>query len=257
MTVVPMLADFAARVAFGLSAAVFVVSWRSVPVPFFRTQLQVVLGLVVLAALDQARGGGPAVDSWSLVAAAVLAYVSAASWGLGLPLVGQATAAGCVLILLRWMAGLSWSSNAGDWLLNASSRTASGLVLGGSLSAMLLGHYYLTAPAMSIEPLKRMIAFMAWVLGGRSLLAALGFSVMQLRHSGFGSVQPGGGSGFMLAVRWGMGFVAAAVAIYLSWRTARIRSTQSATGILYIATIFILFGELTSMIMAGRGGLIY
>ena len=72
MAVVPMLADFAARLAFGLCAAVFLVSWRSVPVPFFRTQLQVVLGLVVLAALDQARARGLAVDSWSLVAAAVL-----------------------------------------------------------------------------------------------------------------------------------------------------------------------------------------
>jgi len=256
VAVFPMLADFAVRLAFGLSVAVFLISWRSVPVPFFKTQLQVVLGLVVLAALDQAKTGGPALNLWSLVAAAVLAYLSAASWGLGLPLVGQGTAAACALILVGWMAGASWSSTAVLGLLNASSRAASGFVLGVTLSAMLLGHYYLTAPAMSIEPLKRMVAFMAWGLGARCLLAALGFSVTHVRHSGFGSVPPGGGDGFLLAARWGMGFVGAAVAIYLSWRTARIRSTQSATGILSIAIIFILFGELTSLIMAGRGGVI-
>ncbi len=43
----------------------------------------------------------------------------------------------------------------------------------------------------------------------------------------------------------------------MTWKTAQIRSTQSATGILYIAMIFVLFGELTSMILAGRAGVMY
>jgi hypothetical protein len=252
--VLSMLADFAARLAFGLSVAVFLVSWRSVPLPFFRTQLHVVLALVVLAALDQARGGGSSVASWSLVAAAVLAYVSAASWGLGLPLLGQGTTAGCALILACWLAGMSWSANAGVWLLNTSSRAASGFVLGASLAAMLLGHYYLTAPAMSMEPLKRMIAFLGWGLGARGLLAAVSIAVTRMQHPEFDSALSSGGN-WLLAARWGLGFVAASVAIFLAWRTARIKSTQSATGILYIATIFLLFGELTSLIMASRGGL--
>ena len=44
-----------------------------------------------------------------------------------------------------------------------------------------------------------------------------------------------------------MGIVGAAVSVYLARRTAAIRSTQSATGILYITTIFVLFGELASL----------
>jgi hypothetical protein len=42
----------------------------------------------------------------------------------------------------------------------------------------------------------------------------------------------------------------------MTWKTAQIRSrsTQSATGILYIAMIFVLFGELTAMILASRAG---
>jgi hypothetical protein len=256
MAVMPMLADFAVRLGFGLCVAVFIVSWRTVPVPFFRTQLQVVLGLVVLAALDQARHGGPPLASWLLVAAALLAYLSAATWGLGLPLLGQGTGAACALILLGRMAGSSWSSSTGLAFLNASSRAASGFLLGVTLSAMLLGHYYLTAPAMSIEPLKRMVAFMAWALGARSLLATIGFSMTYVRHSGFEPVAGGDNDSLFLAARWGMGFVGAAVAIYLAWRTAGMRSTQSATGILYIAIIFILFGELTSLVMAGRQGVL-
>ena len=63
-------------------------------------------------------------------------------------------------------------------------------------------------------------------------------------------------AGMFLAARWGMGFVGTAIATYMTWKTAQIRSTQSATGILYITMIFVLFGELTSMILAGRAGVI-
>ena len=40
------------------------------------------------------------------------------------------------------------------WALNAAGRLASAFLMGATLTAMLLGHYYLTAPAMSIEPLR-------------------------------------------------------------------------------------------------------
>ncbi len=56
--------------------------------------------------------------------------------------------------------------------------------------------------------------------------------------------------------RWGMGFLAAGIATYMTWKTAQIRSTQSATGILYIAMIFVLFGELMSLVLSGRLGVI-
>ena len=58
MMAAPMLADFAVRLAFGLSIATVLVPWRAVPLPFFRTQAQIILGLLVLAALDQARASG-------------------------------------------------------------------------------------------------------------------------------------------------------------------------------------------------------
>ena len=57
----------------------------------------------------------------------------------------------------------------------------------------------------------------------------------------------------VLAMRWGMGVIGAGVSVFLARRTAAIRSTQSATGILYITTIFVLFGELATLVMAARG----
>jgi hypothetical protein len=251
-----MLADFAMRLALGLAISLLLTSWQAVPLPFFRTLAQVMLGLLVLAALDQARASGTSGATGAVIAAAVLAYLSAIAWGLGRARLGLVTAALVCLIAAGWAGAASWSTAAPMWVLNAASRAASGFLLGATLAAMLLGHYYLTAPAMSIDPLKRSVALVGVALLARCLLAAAALLVAQS-----GSLAPhrapvGPSAALFLVVRWGMGFLAAAAAIFMTWRSAQIRSTQSATGILYIAMIFVLFGELTSLVLAGREGLI-
>ena len=223
-----------------------------------RTQALVILGLLVLAALDQARAGGPAWILWALVAAAVMAYLSAIMWGLGLPRFGVISSLLVVLITAVWLGGASHSTFALLWLHGGASRLSSGFLLGSTLTAMLLGHHYLTAPAMSIEPLKRIIGLIAGALAARCVLAALGIWISrQGTIAGLLESTPDTQTGMFLAARWGMGFVGAAVATYMTWKTAQIRSTQSATGILYIAMIFVLFGELTAMIMASGVGTTY
>jgi hypothetical protein len=148
MTGAPMLADFVIRLAFGLSITSLLISWRAVPLPFFRTQSQVILGLLVLGTLDQARSGGRTLALWSVATGAILAYISAVAWGLGLPKIGTRTLAVIALIAAGWLTAASHSARSGLWALNASSRITSGWLLGVTLTAMLLGHYYLTAPAM-------------------------------------------------------------------------------------------------------------
>jgi hypothetical protein len=148
----------------------------------------------------------------------------------------------------------SRATSADTWVQAAAVGLSSGLLLGTTLAAMLLGHYYLTAPAMSIEPLKRTVAMVATALAARGLLAGLGLRAALVGGFGAGT-SPGDSSlRMLLAARWGMGFVGAGAATYMAMKTARIRSTQSATGILYITMIFVLFGELTAMILAGRLG---
>ena len=112
MITAPMLADFAVRLALGLSIATVLVSWRTVPLPFFRTQQQIILGLLALAALDQARASGTGISFWIIIAGAVLAYVSSIAWGLGLPGVGVGTAAGCAAAGTLWL--LTASRGAGS-----------------------------------------------------------------------------------------------------------------------------------------------
>jgi hypothetical protein len=248
----PMLADFAVRLAFGLAALLLVTSWRTVPLAFFRTHCIVILGLLVLAELDGSRAGG--VNLTLPIAGAVLAYLAAVSWGLGLPraalpltvLIGLATAV--------WLALASRTDPAGLWAFNAASRCASGLLLGATLTAMLLGHHYLTAPAMSIEPLKRYVALMGWALAGRAALALAGLLIAQSALGVGQSPATDAFSPLPIAMRWGMGFGGPLVATILAWKTAQIRSTQSATGILYVALALVLFGELTSIILAHSCG---
>jgi hypothetical protein len=56
-----------------------------------------------------------------------------------------------------------------------------------------------------------------------------------------------------LPVRWLVGLVAPGVLCWMAYQTARIRSTQSATGILYVVVIFCFLGELTAQLLRTMG----
>ena len=103
--IAPMLADFTIRLAFGLAVSLLLTSWRVVPLGFFRTQAQVMLGLLVLAGLDHARAGGPAWALSALVAGAVIAYFAAVAWGLGLPRFGTAASVLVAVVSSAWLGG--------------------------------------------------------------------------------------------------------------------------------------------------------
>lgn len=250
---IPMLADFALRLACGLAALLLLTPWRLVPPAFFRTHCLVTLGLLVLAALDASRLGIRGPTLWAMVAAAVLSYLAAVLWGLGLPSLALPVTALIVLASAGDLVAVSRDADPSIWALNGVGRLASSFLLGATLTAMLLGHHYLTAPAMSIEPLKRFVSSMAWGLGARAALAAVGLGVWASMAAAATSPTA---SPLFLAVRWGMGVLGPAVAAVLTWKTVQIRSTQSATGILYIAMTLVLFGELTAMVLSREAGVI-
>jgi hypothetical protein len=242
--------------AFGLAVALLTTSCTRVPLPFFRTQAQVILALLVLAGLDQARLENGSWRLWTLVVGAIAAYASSVSWGLGLPRIGKGSSILIVLLTAAWLAMASMSSDTTIWASSAASRLASGLLLGSTLTAMLLGHHYLTAPTMSINELERAVVILAVALLVRLALAGFSLSVLDAETDPLATVGGSADTRILLAARYGMGFLGTAIATYMTWKTARIRSTQSATGILYITMIFVLFGELTSMILTGRSGVI-
>ncbi|WP_406695401.1 hypothetical protein V5E97_30700 [Singulisphaera sp. Ch08] len=247
---IPLLADFAIRLACGLALLLLATPWRIVPPAFFRTHSQIILGLLVLAALDMSRAGVNA-PAGVIIGTAVLGYFATVSWGLGLPRLALPMSGAIALATAGILVVVSREPGAEAWTLTACGRLASAFLMGSTFTAMLLGHHYLTAPAMSISPLRRFVKCMGWGLGIRVFIA--GLSLWFWLYSPSGSSHSAGVSPLFLTIRWGMGFAGLAVATVMTWKTVEIRSTQSATGILYIAVIFVLLGELTSLYSPAMG----
>jgi hypothetical protein len=178
----------------------------------------------------------------------VAAYLGTVAWGIGLPQIGRVL---CALMASVSLGLLGWSGYVAIGPIESAARMAGALWLGATLTAMLLGHYYLTAPAMSIAPLSTLIRGMAVFLVVRLMTSLAPFL--------FGQTSQGMSldafSTLWLGMRAVMGYLGTGLATYLAWRTAAIRSTQSATGILYIALALLLFGELTAMLLGRSWGM--
>ncbi|MBI4531260.1 MAG: hypothetical protein HY709_07025 [Candidatus Latescibacteria bacterium] len=123
-------------------------------------------------------------------------------------------------------------------------------VLGGVGFSMVLGHWYLVVPRLSIEPLKRTSKFFIGALIARIVLLIL--TLLILWNAGGSHVvrdlwlASGAFPTLLLWSRLLLGLIIPAVFLYLIWGTVKIRSTQEATGILYVTTALILLGELVS-----------
>ena len=140
-------------------------------------------------------------------------------------------------------------TGSGVWVL-ADDLTATAL-LGTATTAMLVGHSYLVAPTMSLTPLLRLLTALFTAIVLRAGLPALGIWFWTAGHS---RVSLEGETALWLSLRWGVGLVAPLVLGWMARESAKIRSTQSATGILYVAVICVLLGELTSQLLADTTG---
>ena len=119
-------------------------------------------------------------------------------------------------------------------------------LVGVALTAMLMGHSYLIAPAMSLAPLRRLLVGLFVTLGLRLGFAAGGLRVWTAGTSADTLKEA---ALLWLPLRWGLGFVLPLVLGVMAWHTARLRNTQSATGILYIVVVFCFLGELTAQLL--------
>jgi hypothetical protein len=128
---------------------------------------------------------------------------------------------------------------------------ASGAVVGAATSAMLLGHSYLISPTMTIVPLRRLLVVLFAALAGRASLAFLGLWQWTAERS-LANLETE--TLLWLATRWLIGLIAPLVLGWMAWETARIRSTQSATGILYVVVIVCFLGELMSLLLLEKTG---
>jgi hypothetical protein len=138
----------------------------------------------------------------------------------------------------------------------AGSRLLSGAVVGLTVHAMLLGHWYLNAPGMRVDALRRMIdlALVAWAL---QLVAAM---LIEAKLAGATAGSPvlvgqsvGATTMALASLRWLAGLVGLPVLLWMSRKTLEIPNTQSATGILYVACLAAIVGELAAQLLAATG----
>lgn len=172
------------------------------------------------------------------------AYTLAAHWGWAGPgrvllLAGAVCASwslGRVAVVAPIEPGSAWT---------VVGAAAGGLFFGSVLLIMNLGHWYLVSRSLPFALLAR----------GAALFA--GLAIFRTLYLGLAVATHPGSEGlhtlvslerdalfFLFRVLWGI--VGPLALSYFIWRTAEMKSNQAATGLLYVALVFVLIGELLS-----------
>ncbi|MFM9197510.1 MAG: hypothetical protein ACKOWG_17575 [Planctomycetia bacterium] len=252
-----LLVDFLCRFGWGLSVALVLTPAALVPAGFFRVNMLVVLGLATFAALLSGQvlpGLG-----WLLpAAAAVTAWMASIAWFAERSRPGLVLCAATAVLLAAATAVVQFApavASAGS-AATVAAALLSGLVTGLTVHAMLLGHWYLNAPGMRVDVLRRMIdvALIAWAV---QLMVAVAAAVppgtgLAAFLGGTGAAAGAGGTTTMAlaSLRWLAGLAGLPVLLWLSRKTLDIPNTQSATGILYVACLAAILGELTAQLLS-------
>ena len=239
----------------GLAAVLALVPVRRTGAGFARTITLIALAAFGLAqaqdlffrvaggrrGLDSPAGQGAAAAA--LVATLLLAVLARALRRTAEPHRGwPAAAAGFGLGALALTAALLPAGDTLRWLAGAQALAGAG-VLGSSMAAMLLGHFYLVVPGLAIEPLRDLARGLIGALLARALLSGLTLIVVGLPPADAAAPDAQLMAVILPTMRLMFGLLGPLVLGVMAERTVAIRSTQSATGILYGVVVFVLIGE--------------
>jgi hypothetical protein len=235
------LALFCLEAATGTALLLLFFPVRTLGRGFFSMHGVIAFVFVSIACLIRPPGlPGPA--AWAsaacLAAYAVAAHADRAAVGRVLLAAGGSTAA---FALAR--VALVAPRGAGDaWVV--AGALLGGLFLGAVLLCMNLGHWYLVSRSLPFRLLARGAVLFATLAVARTALlgAAMAF------HSGEGlsallSLERDA-LFFLFRITWGI--VGPLALSWFIWKTADMKSNQAATGLLYVALVFVLIGELLS-----------
>jgi protein NrfD len=131
--------------------------------------------------------------------------------------------------------------------LTVASFLSSAALLGGASTAMILGHWYLVIPSMAVSHLQSIVKVHIASMAVRIVVVVAAVVVaIETWQPGLGPsfkhyITSVAGIFFWQRVLFGLG--GPALLSYLTWETAKIRSTQSATGILYVDFFTVVVGE--------------
>jgi hypothetical protein len=224
---------------------------------YLAASLTTAIGLGLLALRGGASAAGPGAASlwtasalWTLSSVAIAVYIYTLWTENGL-LRSRAYALGLGLGLVALIANMMLLMPAGfgavAGVAYALTAITSALVLGLVSGAMLFGHWYLIDLDMPVDYLRTYVRLLGVVLiadlvalglaiGLPAILGSLGATaaVHDLFASHLG----------LLAVRLILGPIATIILVWMCWQTLKIPQTMAATGLLYIAVMSVLVGEM-------------
>lgn len=154
-------------------------------------------------------------------------------------------------------AGLVFASTLVAWALDFTFGAAtSAFLLGAVTVSMVLGHWYLVDPKLAIAPLKLGAFLFALAVVVRGL--DVGWTFLYRGQAALG-IERGADliystPALFFVFRATTGLGGPLLLAGLIWQTVRMRSTQSATGLLYVAVILVLFGELIAHFLTVTSG---
>ncbi len=244
---------FLTHLGIGIIFTLAIVS-REAGVKFFRFNAglaAVLIGIACALRPPELTASSVAVAGFVALAAAEAATVIYwASVGRGLASIRPALVAiGCGggLIALVAQAVAATQGTGGSTVLTIASFLSSAALLGGASTAMILGHWYLILPSMQVSHLQSIVKMhIASLVVRIAVVMAAVFVAIETWQPGLGpsfrhyilSV-----SGIFFWQRVLFGLAGPALLSYLTWETAKIRATQSATGILYVDVFTVIVGE--------------
>jgi protein NrfD len=160
--------------------------------------------------------------------------------------------------LLAGAAAVAASARQGDAALLLATDVSSILLLGAASSAMILGHWYLVVLDLPIGALRRLTVLLIGALALRALVVGVALAgPVYAGYQGARLVAVGLWSpdGVFVWMRLLFGIAGPLSLIWFIWKTVEIRSTQSATGILYVQLFLVLAGELLAKYLRVAAGL--
>jgi hypothetical protein len=171
----------------------------------------------------------------ALVGAVQAALVPVLGTRPGRGLIAAAAALGALATIVDGSAG-----NGG--VLGGIASLFSALLLGSTITAMVLGHWYLVMPALPPDPLLRLTRLYAGSVLLRGIVVIAAFALLYAAQ-GRALDRFLDRAGLILWPRLLFGLGAPAVLALMALPTVRVRDTQPATGMLYVACVLVLAGE--------------
>jgi hypothetical protein len=256
--------------AFGSFAFVVITRWRTDATRGYLGFTAFCAGLLALITLATKLLGPPAATE-AVVRTGPADLFMLRQYGLGVfaaatllyPIFGRRVRAALVLDLAGLTAGavalaaaaFGWAAAAVDGVPLLVQLVVLSLATGGSMAAVILGHWYLVTPKISEKPLVLQAKLLIGVIGLQVLLfvvwTTLGGGPGQDAFDAFT-----GGNLMLVILRLIVTLLFPLALCLMAWRTALTRSMESATGLLYINLAAVMAGTIGAAALYLSSGLL-